>query len=302
MPALRDCGYLPVGRGQRIRFARFAAGTEQPRRGTILLLSGRNEMIEKAFETIIDFAAMGFETVTFDWRGQGGSSRLLRNRNKGYLDSFDTWQDDIETVLKQVVLPDCRAPYYLVAHSSGSLAALYAGPALSTRISRMVLLSPFVGFGPLPLSPGWIRTLARWMVVLGLGSQKLWGRRNPDEAGAFAGNALTSDEERFRRNQQLVSKRLDLALGGPTAAWVDAAARAMDRVNRPSHYARIKTPTLIIAAGADTVVSAPAGARLGKAMHAASALTIDGARHELLQEADIFREQALAAIDAFLQE
>jgi lysophospholipase len=29
-------------------------------------------------------------------------------------------------------------------------------------------------------------------------------------------------------------------------------------------------------------------------------LTVDGARHELLQEADIFREQVLAAFDAFV--
>ena len=29
-------------------------------------------------------------------------------------------------------------------------------------------------------------------------------------------------------------------------------------------------------------------------------ITIDGARHELLQEADIYREQVLAAIDAFI--
>ena len=32
----------------------------------------------------------------------------------------------------------------------------------------------------------------------------------------------------------------------------------------------------------------------------ASLLTIDGARHEILQEADIYREQLLAAFDAFV--
>ena len=29
-------------------------------------------------------------------------------------------------------------------------------------------------------------------------------------------------------------------------------------------------------------------------------LTIDGARHEILQEADVYREQFLAAFDAFV--
>ena len=301
MPPLRDAGHLPVGRGQTLRYARFAARSA-PRRGTIVLLSGRNETIEKLFETISDFGAMGFDVVSFDWRGQGGSSRLLRRRNKGYIDSFDTWQTDIEAVFKQIVLPDCHGPYHIVAHSSGALAALYAGPNLLTRVSRMVLLSPFIGFGKLPVSPSWVRRLARWLTVLGLGTVTMWGKAKPDGGSPFVTNPLTSDAARYSRNRRLSAMRPDLALGGPTVAWVDAAARAMQGVNSPTHYSHIKTPTLFVLAGADRVVSTDAGARLAHSMRSASAVTIDGARHELLQESDLFREQALAAIDAFLRE
>jgi lysophospholipase len=35
-------------------------------------------------------------------------------------------------------------------------------------------------------------------------------------------------------------------------------------------------------------------------LKAGHVVTIPGARHELLQEADIYREQALAAFDAFI--
>ncbi|RLQ88466.1 alpha/beta fold hydrolase [Notoacmeibacter ruber] len=301
MPPLADAGYVPVGRNQRLRYARFVA-RRSPRRGTILLLSGRNETIEKLFETIKDLGAIGFDVVTFDWRGQGGSSRLLRNRNKGYLDSFDTWRDDIEAIFKSVVLPDCHAPYYVLAHSSGALAALYAGPNMLTRASRMVLLSPFVGFGPLPLPPQWVGRIAHWLVALGFGSMRMWGKAKPADRQPFVTNRLTSDAARYARNRKLAEERPDLSLGGPAVAWVAAASRAIARVNSPSHYSQVKTPTLFVIAGSDQVVSAPAGVRLANAMRSAASVTVDGARHELLQEADLFREQALAAVDAFFRE
>ena len=64
--------------------------------------------------------------------------------------------------------------------------------------------------------------------------------------------------------------------------------------------ARIRIPSLIIAAGADEVVSTPAIEDYARGLRSGTALTIGGARHEILQEADIYREQFLAAFDAFI--
>jgi lysophospholipase len=56
----------------------------------------------------------------------------------------------------------------------------------------------------------------------------------------------------------------------------------------------------MVACGADAVVSTPAVERYAARLRAGSLITIDGARHEVLQEADIYREQFLAAFDAFI--
>ena len=48
------------------------------------------------------------------------------------------------------------------------------------------------------------------------------------------------------------------------------------------------------------IVSTRAIADYARRLRGGSILTIAGARHELLQEADIFREQLLAAFDAFV--
>ena len=53
-------------------------------------------------------------------------------------------------------------------------------------------------------------------------------------------------------------------------------------------------------AGADEVVSTPVIEKFARGLRSGAVVTIDGARHELLQEADIDREQLLAAFDAFV--
>ena len=73
---------LSLRDGKELRYAITPASTH-PAQGTVIILQGRNECIEKYFETVRDIAARGFTVATFDWRGQGASSRLLRNAGQG---------------------------------------------------------------------------------------------------------------------------------------------------------------------------------------------------------------------------
>jgi hypothetical protein len=45
-------------------------------RGTVCILPGRADFIERYFETIRDLQARGYAVAILDWRGQGGSDRL----------------------------------------------------------------------------------------------------------------------------------------------------------------------------------------------------------------------------------
>ena len=93
----------------------------------MILLTGRNECIEKYFETIRDLGARGFDGATMDWRGQGGSDRLLATAMRGYVRQLRRLCRATSTCSSsEVVLPDCRGPYYVLAHSTGALIALLA--------------------------------------------------------------------------------------------------------------------------------------------------------------------------------
>ncbi|RVQ05913.1 serine aminopeptidase domain-containing protein, partial [Sinorhizobium meliloti] len=114
------------------------------------------------------------------------------------------------------------------------------------------------------------------------------------------GNVLTADDRRYARNLALIDARPQLRVGPPTARWLSEAFRTIRRVLKHEHLTRITIPAVILAPTADKLVPYLPVERLASNFRAGHLIPIDGARHELLQEADRYRAQAMAAILAFL--
>lgn len=299
IPPNAHVGMLTMPDGKRLRYARFAAEA-RPLRGTVVILTGRNECIEKYFETIRDLSARGFGTAMFDLRGQGGSDRLIRRTDRGYIDSFDDYVADIDPFMRQIVLPDCRGPYYMLAHSTGGLIAMLAAPILLNRIERIVLSAPLLTLTGLPFSMRTLRRVANTLCAVGLGSAVIGAKRRTSDPTPFDGNKVTTDPARYARNVEIFRRHPELGSGSPTAAWLRAACLAVDRACDPAFMRSLEVPMLFVAAGNDEVVSTPLIEQYTRRVRSASLVTIDGARHELLQESDLYREQFLAAFDAFV--
>jgi len=299
MPEHGVAGMLTLRGGKKVRYARFGA-TGRPLKGTVIIFAGRNECIEKYFETIRDLAARGLGTAMFDWRGQGGSDRMIRRTDRGYVRSFDDYVQDIEPFFQDVVLPDCRAPFYILGHSTGALIALLAHRQLAIRVKRMVLSTPLLEFEDLPFSMVGTRRLTGLLRMVGLGGMLMSGRDKDGWPASFATNKLTSDPDRYRRNLGIYEAHPELGTGKPTVGWVHAACQAALKVQEPEFADRLRVPSLFIAAGEDEVVSTPVIEAYGRYLRGASVVTIDGARHELMQERDVYRDQFWAAFDAFI--
>lgn len=297
LPPNGRAGYFHARDGKRIRYALFGAAG-RPHKGTVVVLTGRNECIEKYFETIGDLQRRGFGVAVTDWRGQGGSARLLGDPDRGHVGSFTHYVRDLEQFFEEHVLPDCRGPYYILAHSTGGLIALMAAPLLANRVRRMVLSAPLLSLPGFPISMRSIRRITTAMRLVGLGW--LYAAGGPRRVILFEANVVTSDPARYQRNSRLIEACPSLGMGGPTVGWVSRVCAATDMVLDPDFMARIHTPILFVAAGADEVVSTPLIERYAGGLRSGSLLTIDGARHELLQERDCYREQFLSAFDAFV--
>ncbi len=290
-------GYFGTHDGKQVRYAIFRSDATRAS-GTVVLLQGRNETIEKYYETIRDLTDSGLWVATFDWRGQGGSERLLRNPMPGYVRRFSDYEKDLEQFLEDIVLPDARLPFYIVGHSTGGLIALSAAPRLANRIERIAVTAPFIGLNDRRFGPGTVRRVVGLACLIGLGG--FGPAANKRSNLSFAQNVLTSDPDRFARNLAIYETCPEFILGGPTFRWMSEALKTIARVLQSHHLASIRIPTLLLGAGDDHIVPHDELEDMASRFRASDLITIDYARHELLQEADLYRNQVVAAIKAFI--
>jgi lysophospholipase len=285
--------------GVLLRVVRWRPTTPRVR-GTVCILQGRTEFIERYFETVAELRRRGFAVVVFDWRGQGRSGREIDNPRKGYVRDFAHYRRDLDAVRAEVLEPHMPKPHFCLAHSMGGAVALVGAREGWLPFERLVATSPMVDLCIVRITP-WRRTAARLLRWLGLGKSFIpGGGETPISTKPFEGNRLTSDRRRYLRNAAVAEAMGEGAIGDPTIAWTDAAFRMIGRFRDPRFPLEIRVPTLIVAAGADPVCATPAIERFAARLKAGHAIVIPGARHEILMERDAIRAEFWAAFDAFV--
>jgi lysophospholipase len=285
--------------GLALRAAYWMPETGSPK-GTVCVLQGRAEFIEKYFEVIGELRQRGFAVVTFDWRGQGFSGRQVKNPRKGHVRRFAHFRRDLEAVRDQILIPHMPEPHFGLAHSMGGAIALSAAYEGWLPFRRLVITTPMIALCLIKYSRAATMT-ARILKYLGFGKAFVpGGGETSISTLPFKGNRLTSDPVRYARNAHVANAIGAGAIGAPTVSWIDSAFRFMKRFTDPRYAIKIRLPTLIIAAGADPVCATPATERFASRLKAGHAIVIPGSRHEILMERDVIREQFWAAFDAFI--
>lgn len=286
IPPRAEVAWLVRPDGRRLRAALFdSIGAP---RGSVVLSGGRNEPMEKYFEVIGELQARGFAVLTHDWRGQGLSDRALADRLRGHCESHEEMVADLVALLDvyQHRLPE---PRIAIGHSMGgclTLRALVDGEAASGRIAGAILSAPMLGLRTRPLPPAVVSALARLGRIAGRGER--YGPAGPGRPFdlPFDGNVLTQDRARFSRHRALIAACPDLALGGPTWGWLDAAFRGMALLARPDRLRRVGVPVIICAAQRDRVVDTAALRRAALLLPRGRLVEVPGAYHEILMETD----------------
>ena len=287
--------------GWPCRLLRLSPPADVRPRGSLLFLGGRGDQIEKHVEAIARWAAMGWEVSALEWRGQAGAGRLLPDARIGHSPGFDRWIDDLAAFGREWRAHG-MAPHVAIAHSMGGHLLLKAMVEGAFLPDAAVLTAPMLGLQtrPLPVPVGaWI---ARTMCALGLGNRAAWDHGDKPIAGMAQRQArLTHSAERYSDEMWWREQRPDLALGGPSWAWLrDAFASTLAMPTDP-RLSAMSVPALILAARHDRLVSTAAAEKIARRLpdaqfHCYGAV----AGHELLREADDVRDDVLARIDTFL--
>ena len=294
-------GWATLDDGTRLRTAHWPALDAEPR-GTVLLLTGRSEFVEKYAETVGELLSRGFQVVAFDWRNQGLSDRPLANTQIHHLASFDTLVDDLDAVVERVVRPVAAGPLLLLGHSMGGLVATLGLVRHPDRYRAAVLTAPMYDIftGPVP------RRVALWLAerlcARGRAAEYAYGQGDYNAAeGVFTpSNPITSDARRYAVFHDAFRDRPELRLGGVSFGWVRAALCASDQLLRDAPLERVTTPVLLLSAPKDAIVRSEAHRMVAARLGNATLKEYPDAKHELLMERDDIRDRVWADIDAFL--
>jgi lysophospholipase len=301
--AARDIHHIALAAGAvALRAARFDAPEA---RGLCLLLNGQTEFIEKYFEVIDELRARGLTVITFDWRGQGGSGRLLPDPTKAHIEDFAAYDQDLAIVMRELVAP-LAAEHELrplaLAHSMGGHILLRRLHDMAGEFSGAVFSAPMLGINPRG-TPWWVvEKIAAHLNRNAPSTDFVWGMAARDQRYLpFAQQIVTSDPMRYARNQALLAAQPDLRLNGPTWGWLGAAMRSIALLRRPGYAEAIETECLFFGAGHDRVCETRDVAAFAARMPHARFVEIAAAEHEILMERDVFRAAFWSGFDTFLK-
>lgn len=275
-----------------------------------VISSGRIETAIKYTELIYELSQAGYSIFILDHRGQGRSGRMLADAQLGYVADFADYQQDLATLLRDVVKPAGYKQHLLLAHSMG--AAIGAGLLTLPNwrdwhqfFSAAILCSPMFGIYTGAI-PAWLAEPAAMLycrIVRSLAPQQ--HRYFPSQLAyrdkPFADNELTGSQARYQALRNCYQTEPQLQLGGVSCHWLQQAIAAMRQLGL--HSAHCQTPILLLQGAADKVVANNAQQRWFKQLPAhlpKQLATLPGARHEILMEQDHIRQLALAEINQFL--
>jgi len=266
-------------------------------KGTILIFTGFTEFIEKYYETIGDLNKLGWNVVAFDWRGQGLSSKLLKEKDKGYIEDFAQYLQDADAVyLKRVAhLPK---PHNLLGHSMGGHLAFRELQEHPDRYHRAVLSAPMQSIAGLPT--GVLSKFATFFRLLGFGQAYVIGGKDGDKNKTY--ERLTSDLARFKKWSSIFKQEPKLLMGSATWNWSKAAARSMRHSMKPKQIRKIKTPVYVASAKEDVVVNEETHERMDDTNPLIKIVPYPDARHEIYTEVNHHRNRFMREIDEFFNQ
>jgi lysophospholipase len=291
--------YLSIHDSLKLRYGHWQS-EHTTCRGTVVVLGGRAEFAEKYQETIQDLLGRGFDAFSMDWRGQGMSGRLLEDAARGYVETYDHYVGDLDHFLEKIVYKKGRPPFIVMAHSMGGNIVLQLLNQSPRHIERAVLLAPMVDIRTDPFPAAFARWCSELSVKMGMGQANIPALQRYDTYHRpFRSNWLTHDCARFNHIRKLLKQNSQLAVSTITFGWLAATYEAIDRVHQPGFLKSIATPTLLVVAGQDRVVSNSAVRYIDRLLPSSRIVTIGGAYHEILQEQDPLRDQFWQEFDRF---
>lgn len=266
---------------------------------SLVILNGRTEPMIKYAELIYDLRNEPFDIYIMDHRGQGFSERINKDdSHMGYVENFDFYVRDAKKFVDEVVKKNTDGAIHVLGHSmGGAIAALYM-EKYPREFTSAVLSSPMIDFYTKGIPRGITTGMTGLLALLGQGQTYAPGEKKFNQYADFDTNNLTTSFHRFANNNNLELEYPATVIRGPSVRWVNQSLKSCKSAMKNAYL--VETPVLLLQAGSDTIVKNKAQDKFCSQVTNCRKVTYAFARHEILQEQDEIRDQAIGEIKKFI--
>jgi len=302
-PKRADIGYLTAEDGADLRTAIFyPTGVA---RGTLVLMTGYAEYIEKYVRVAQTFTKQGFCVVLPEWRGHGRSTRISSEHVRLHLNDFDQNCSDLMMRIERLVLPHCPMPYVGLAHSMGGLIALRSVMKNPDIFEALALCAPMLGVQMSAAQQSIIKFIGSFYRLFGALDQYPPSDPPSRTAKNPAQNRVAFNDTLWQQYEVFLKAHPDLQVNGRSMGWVLTAIDAMRDSAKPDLLKPIHKPIFIASASDEKLVDNEQIRQALKHLPNAQGKEYAPAMHELLMENkeiyDAFIADLLAFFDRYIK-
>ena len=295
--------WLTAADGVRLRCALWPLAQGRAAKGTVFILPGRTEWLEKYAPAAQEFAQRGYAALSIDWRGQGIADKLLKDRRIGHVGKFTDYQADLRAVMSLAEAQDMPKPWFLLGHSMGGAIGLRAIMTASP-FKAAAFSAPMWGIGMSTWQKLLAAVVAPLFKLIGFDKRLAPGTKPATYTDwhAFEDNLLTADPEMYRFMKRSTDAQPDLGMGGPSSHWVLEAIAENDwAAAQPAP----DVPAICFLGGDEQIVNKDKVRRQMARWPRGELVEIPGARHEFPMETPevrkLFYDRIVALFDAQAQ-
>lgn len=264
-----------------------------------MLSPGRAESLSKYAELVYDLKDLGCDFYLIDHRGQGKSGRLLKDEQKGHVDKFDHFAEDLRQFISLRGLKKHYKNLYFVGHSMGAAIGMLHDIKWGKTFDKMVLSAPMVEIETGDYSHFYVKKHMEFMKLMGKGEEYAPNCGPQTLNFPFEGNRVTQSEERFKLARALEVHDPEILLGGATNNWVLESIRAGDRIFQKRRSLK-NHEILMFQAGKEHYSRYERQNKICDMVEKSQKYFFKDSKHELFQEEDAIRDTVVLYTKEFL--
>lgn len=259
-------------------------------KATLVILHGFLEYKEQYSEVIYYLIQAGIEVFIYDQKDHG-FSRKDDSIDKVDIDSFDVYIDDLQAMMKEVIIPNKRtANVFLYGHSMGGAVAMGSMQSkIKKWVKGIILSAPMLSINSGPIPPALANLIASAGHYIGAGDEAI----PLTDTKSFKWLAesdrdfhIARSSGRYKYYNDLDKRLHKQSLLTGSINWVYYSFKTLQTMVYPKYLSKVTIPVLMFRAEKDTVVKQNGIFTAQAYLPNVTSVLVKNGQHELIFEPD----------------